>query len=115
MKRMFAGILTVGWVLLVAGATTFTSEAHHGRNYVDAGNNGVCDYSSASCQFVDDDCDGLCDNCGIYHSCDIDNCGNYTDADGDGICDNYASNRRHSGRHGHSSGGRGQGCRSGHC
>lgn len=115
MKRMFAGILTVGWVLLVAGATTFTSEAHHGRNYVDAGNNDVCDYSSASCQFVDDDCDGLCDNCGIYHSCDIDNCGNYTDADGDGICDNYASNRRHSGRHGHSSGGRGQGCRSGHC
>lgn len=115
MKRMFAGILTIGWVLFVGSAAAFTSEAHHGGNFVDADNHGVCDFSNASCQFVDADCDGLCDNCGIYHSCDTDNCGNYTDADGDGICDNYASGRKYSSRHGHSAGGRGHGSRSSHC
>lgn len=44
--------------------------------------------------FVDTDRDGICDNCGGYHPCDMTGTGrgrNFVDADGDGVCDRYAT------------------------
>lgn len=59
-----------------------------GRNYVDADNNGICDYADSGCVYVDADGDGICDTCGMAGA---EYCVNYVDADGDGVCDNYAS------------------------
>lgn len=124
MKRIVAGIVIMGLVLSVSGATVFAAGGKHGRNCVDSHKSGVCDDYSTACQFADtdgdgfcDNCgsgcsmgyvdaddDGFCDNCGSYHQCGTDGtCGlNFVDTDGDEICDNHAS--------GH---GRGKGCGSG--
>lgn len=86
MKKLLAGIVTMGLVLSVGGTTAFAAGAACGRNFIDAGNKGVCGYYNTFCQFVDADGDGICDNCGLG-GCSI----GYVDVDGDGVCDNYGS------------------------
>ncbi|MCI8625763.1 MAG: hypothetical protein HFI40_05710 [Lachnospiraceae bacterium] len=38
------------------------SASARGRNYVDANQDGVCDYCTTDCSFVDEDGDGICDH-----------------------------------------------------
>lgn len=134
MKKVFAGILTMGLVFMVGGTTAFAAEPENGRNFVDMNGDGVCDNTSGICiysdsdgdgvcdvcgtnglscltgngtAFTDADGDGICDKCSTYHWCGMDAAGggNFVDADGDGVCDNYAAGQ---GRGNGSQGGRGR-------
>lgn len=96
MKRAIVGVLTAAMVLSVGVTSAFAAGRGcgrgHGRNYSNANKNTVCSNYTGACSFVDEDGDGICDNCNDYHkNCLSGNgCGqNYTDADGDGVCDNY--------------------------
>ncbi|HJF65413.1 MAG TPA: hypothetical protein K8U77_04755 [Slackia equolifaciens] len=71
--------------------------------YVDENGDGICDNcgtNSGSCAgFVDADGDGVCDNYGngcyghgSHGWCQGGACGGYVDADGDGVCDNCGAN-----------------------
>ena len=58
----------------------------------------------AACgNYVDDNGDGVCDNCGT--ACRHAACGNYVDDNGDGVCDNIGAgggcHAHHGGRSGH--------------
>ena len=100
MKKLLTGIAVTALLISMSSTTVLAAGRGCGRNFVD--NDGVCDYYNTSCQFVDNDGDGICDNCGSN------NCGNgagYVDADGDGICDNYTANTSQNG----------SGSRRGHC
>ena len=78
-------------------------------NYVDDDGDGVCDNCGTACRhaacgnYVDDDGDGVCDNCGT--ACRHAACGNYVDDNGDGVCDNIGAgggcHAHHGGRSGH--------------
>lgn len=68
-RKVFLGALTTILVFSMETASVFAAGPGIGRNYVDADNDGVCDYANSSCVYVDADGDGLCDGCGIYHGC----------------------------------------------
>lgn len=111
MKKAFLGILAVA-ILVSAGATaSLAAGVGSGRRFVDANDDGVCDYADSGCAYVDADGDGVCD----YAD---DGCA-YVDADGDGVCDHYVSGqgRGYGWGHGHGQGhhrqGRGCGFRGG--
>lgn len=136
MRKFMTGVAAMAVVLSLGSMTALAAEqvqvydasnggcAYCGASceFVDADGDGICDnyasagcgYCGASCQFVDADGDGICDN---YVSGNCGYCGascQFVDADGDGICDNYAS-RNYCGR-GYGSGqgrrhGRGRHCR----
>lgn len=108
MKKLLTGIVTMGLMLSVECTTAFAAGAGCGRNFIDADNNGVCDYYNTSCQFVDADGDGICDNRGSGE-CSI----GYVDADGDGVCDNRSTGtpQNGTGLRGRSGGQRGNGRR----
>lgn len=113
MKRAIVGVLTAAMVLSVGVTSAFAAGRGcgrgHGRNYSNANKNAVCSNYTGACSFVDEDGDGICDNCNGYHkNCLSGNgCGqNYTDADGDGVCDNYQGCGQGRGR----GRGRGRGC-----
>lgn len=89
-KRLFIGVLAT--VLVFSTGTTSALAACHGRGH---GHKSACTTSKKyTCNYVDDDEDGICDNCGLYVKNGV--CGKnhgryFVDADGDGICDNYGS------------------------
>lgn len=61
--------------------------AARGRNaaFVDEDGDGVCDNCGRGAGFVDEDGDGVCDNCGRGAG--------FVDEDGDGVCDNARGGR----------------------
>ena len=67
---------------------------------MDDDGDGVCDNCG---NYVDDNGDGVCDNCGT--ACRHAACGNYVDDNGDGVCDNIGAgggcHAHHGGRSGH--------------
>ena len=94
-------------ILMLAGAAVFMTAlnaeaAIHAATstqntkctiFVDEDEDGICDNCGIGFGFIDEDGDGICDNCGIGLG--------FIDEDGDGICDNWninASQRRGYGR-----------------
>lgn len=62
MKKAFLGILAAA-ILVSAGATaSLAAGVGSGRRFVDANDDGVCDYADSGCAYVDADGDGVCDN-----------------------------------------------------
>ncbi len=59
MKRVIAGIVTLGLVLSFGQSSTVFAHGHH-RNH---NNSYTCGYCSKNCSYVDRDNDGYCDNC----------------------------------------------------
>lgn len=55
---------------------------HHNHSFIDADNDGICDYGHGA-GYTDLDGDGICD---------YGNGAAYIDENGDGVCDNYANN-----------------------
>lgn len=88
MKKLLTGIIALALVISVCSTTAFAAGHGHGRRHAAVNNDVVCDYCTTFCQFVDDNEDGICDNCG---SDTCKKCTGYVDANGDGICDNYGS------------------------
>ena len=63
--------------------------------------------AQATCPgYVDEDGDGICDNCGT--TCG--SCPGFVDADGDGVCDNYGTGNGYSCGNGGGHHGAGHGC-----
>lgn len=87
MKKAFIGVLASLTALSMTAATVFAAGPGNGPYFTDADNDGICDYAVCA----------------------------YEDADGDGICDHYASGQCQGGGRGRAQGGRGYGCRGGHC
>lgn len=121
------GIALIGMTTaLVLGTAAFAADPVNGNvvpcsqhiscQFVDRNGDGICDNTAgqcrqhASCQFVDADGDGVCDNstnqCRQHTDCQ------FTDANGDGICDN--GNGNHHNRHNGMKRGGHCGSRSGH-
>lgn len=141
MKKIFAGIATMGLALVVCGITAFAAEPGRGRCFTDTDNDGICDNAGSKCIYADSDgdgvCDfcgtnsfgcltgdgaffadadgdGICDNCSTYHLCGMAGAvRNFVDADGDGVCDNKVSGQCQGGGYGRGCGGRGNGFRGG--
>lgn len=62
MKKVFLGILAAA-ILVSAGATaSLAAGVGSGRRFVDANDDGVCDYADSGCAYVDADGDGVCDH-----------------------------------------------------
>lgn len=62
MKKAFLGILAAA-ILVSAGATaSLAAGVGSGRRFVDANDDGVCDYADSGCAYVDADGDGVCDH-----------------------------------------------------
>lgn len=93
MKKLVTGIAALALAFSISTIDASAADSGRGRNFVDANNDGICDYCSvsASCEFVDADNDGICDNYS-YNSSKRKGRGRfYVDSDGDGICDNAAT------------------------
>lgn len=106
MKRAIVGIVTAAMVLSVGVTSAFAAGRGcgrgYGQNFANA-SGGVCGNFRAICNFVDEDYDGVCDNCDRNHGNCLpqnDSGQNYVDVNSDGVCDNYQG-------YGH---GRGRGC-----
>ena len=105
MRRKFG--LLVGAMVLVAvvsagSATAYAVGPADARcdAFIDEDGDGICDNCGNGVGFIDEDGDGICDNCG--------NGAGFIDEDGDGICDNWdAETGRGNGSGGN---GRGNGC-----
>lgn len=70
MKKVFLGILAAA-ILVSAGATaSLAAGAGSGRRFVDANDDGVCDYADSGCAYVDADGDGICDHYVSGQGCD---------------------------------------------
>lgn len=62
MKKVFLGILAAA-ILVSAGATaSLAAGVGSGRRFVDANDDGVCDYADDGCAYTDADGDGVCDH-----------------------------------------------------
>ena len=105
--------------LVLAGilAAILTASASMAGTLAAQGGGTACPYNACG-NYVDDDGDGVCDNCGTacrHAACGnyvddngdgvCDNCGNYVDDNGDGVCDNIGAgggcHAHHGGRSGH--------------
>lgn len=62
MKKLFAGIVTIGLVLIVGGTTIFAAEHGRGRCFTDTDGDGICDNADSMCIYADEDGDGICDH-----------------------------------------------------
>lgn len=60
-----AGVLVATLAVSAGAAGVTAAETGPGRCFMDADNNGICDYVHGSCSYADVDEDGFCDNCGI--------------------------------------------------
>ena len=131
MRKIICTLLAVALVLSAGVPTAFAAH-HHGGHH--GGHNGSCVQEKTcsqdgncvgNCQFVDEDGDGICDNCenicpdcqeakdtdgnGICDGCD--KCNHFKDENGDGICDHHHTKPQSSGncgsgshKHSHHSG-----------
>lgn len=113
MRTVILEVLAIIISFSVTMAGSFAAAPEVRQNYVDADNDGVCDYYDNNCSYADNN--GICNGNGICNdnsNCiTAPNCGRYfTDTDGDGICDNHTSQQGTGNRHGH-----GHGFRGGHC
>lgn len=90
MKKLLIGIAAMTFTVSIGTTTAFAAGNGWGRNFIDADNDGICDYYNTSCPFIDSNGDGICDNCGLG-MCAMG--AGFVDADGDGICDNYGTDR----------------------
>lgn len=115
MKKLLSIVTALALTVGAAGMTVSAHGGHHrgGRHsgtqtktvyyckndcsYVDEDGDGVCDncdsigwYCSKNCAYADEDGNGICDNCGTHRYYCKDGCA-YIDEDGDGICDNCDS------------------------
>lgn len=90
--------------LVLAGilAAILTASASMAGTLAAQGGGTACPYNACG-NYVDDDGDGVCDNCGT--ACRHAACGNYVDDNGDGVCDNIGAgggcHAHHGGRSGH--------------
>ena len=84
MKKLLVGMAMMALVLSASSIPTLAAGRGNGCN----GKNGGCNYHSSACQYVDENNDGICDNCGKGSSTKGTG---FVDADGDGICDNYGT------------------------
>ena len=94
MKKIVVGIMATALVLSVGPVSVFASCSSHNRHHVEVEHKESCEHYNTSCQFVDADGDGICDDCGS-HECRSKKCSDYVDADGDGVCDNHAAGKKH--------------------
>ena len=62
MKRMAAGIATAALVFIVGATGTFASGREWGGHLMNRNGDGVCHHSGMTCQYMDEDADGVCDN-----------------------------------------------------
>lgn len=60
MKKLLAGLLTMGLVMSMGSVTAVYAHCHHSSN---TAHSKVCGYCSSGCTYADDDHDGICDNC----------------------------------------------------
>lgn len=105
MRTVILEVLAIIISFSVTMASSFAAAPEVRQNYVDADNDGVCDYYDNNCSYADNN--GICN--GNSNCITAPNCGRYyTDTDGDGICDNYTSQQGAGNKHGH-------GFRGGHC
>ena len=102
MKRIITGILAL--LLVCSAGIPRAYAAGCGYRRSEAKVCGTEKSCSGTCQFVDADGDGICDNCKTQWG----SCENWQDADGDGICDSCTGVHRGQGSNGCSwrSGGR---------
>ncbi len=91
-RLVLAGILAA--ILAASGGMAGTLAAQGGGT--------ACRHAACG-NYVDDNGDGVCDNCGT--ACRHAACGNYVDDNGDGVCDNIGAgggcHAHHGGRSGH--------------
>lgn len=83
MKKAVTMVLTAVFVLS-GSMTALAANGNHGichHEYVDADHSGECDYGDVHHEYVDADHSGTCDYGDIH-------CAQYVDDDGDGLCDN---------------------------
>lgn len=111
MRTVILEVLAIIISFSVTMAGSFAAAPEVRQNYVDADNDGVCDYYDNNCSYADNN--GICNGNGICNdnsNCiTAPNCGRYfTDTNEDGICDNHTSQQGTGNRHGH-------GFRGGHC
>lgn len=88
MKKFLTAVSALVLVLSLGSTAAFADGDIRGSRFVDADNDGGCDWRRSFCQFVDADGDGICDN---FASNGCGRGAEYTDADGDGVCDNYSA------------------------
>ena len=73
MKKMVMGTISAALVLSMAVTGAFAAGHGHGRNFVDANGDGLCDnYGTGTGRgqyFVDANGDGVCDNYGTGPGC----------------------------------------------
>lgn len=86
MKKLLTGIAMMTLVFSIGSIDA--SAASNAKAKKAAVTTNICDYCGASCEFVDADGDGICDN---YISGKSGRGRFYVDADGDGVCDNAAN------------------------
>lgn len=90
--------------LVLAGilAAILTASTSMAGTLATQGGGMACPYNACG-NYVDDNGDGVCDNCGT--ACRHAACGNYVDDNGDGVCDNIGAgggcHAHHGGRSGH--------------
>lgn len=62
MKKMAAGIATAALVFIVGATGTFASGQEWGGRFMNRNGDGYCAHSGITCQYRDEDGDGVCDN-----------------------------------------------------
>lgn len=104
MKRMFVLMLVLSLALPVLGlaaeatapdTTPLALGAQRGRRW----NTTPADPAAPQSNYVDENNDGLCDNCGTAQGTNPDAPG-FVDADKDGVCDNLGTAQQYQGRMG---------------
>ena len=94
MGKTLLGVLGLVMALSICSTSVFAASPGSGRDFGDTDGNSLCDNSNSMCIYVDTNSDGVCENCGVYHGCNVAGVGcngNFVDTDGDEICDNYAT------------------------
>lgn len=88
MKKILTGILTAAVLVSITATTALAAGQGQARRFTDNNGDGVCDYRSVYCRYLDETEDDL-QNYG-QNRCQ------YTDEDGNGICD-FRENREEGG------------------
>ena len=80
MKKLWIGILAFVIVLSIETTSVLAAGSEVRRNYIDADNNGVCDYFRTVCEHINTVRDNVCRH--------FRNDGSYIGANGGGFCGN---------------------------